>query len=320
MRIVILDGYTTNPGDLNWQALASLGELVVYEHTSASETVERASQAEIVISNKTVLGSKVIEKLPNLRYIGLLSTGCTVVDLQATRRRGIPVTNIPAYSTQSVAQLVFALLLELTNHVQSHSDSVFRGDWARSRDFCYWNQPQTELAGKTMGIVGYGQIGQAVARIAQAFGMQVLVCGRPSSQKEKTLSPGLRLTSFEAVLEGSDAVSLHCPLTNETRELINRHTLERMKSGALLINTSRGSVLNETEVAEALRDGRLGGFAADVLSTEPPSPRNPLLRAPNCLLTPHIAWATYEARARLIAIAAQNLAAFLNDAPVNVVN
>jgi len=309
MRITILDAHTTNPGDLSWDSVAALGELTVHAHTPPDQILPRAESAEILLSNKTVLGRAEIGALPRLRYIGLLSTGYNVVDLAAARARGIPVTNIPAYSTHSVAQQVFALLLELTNRTRLHSDSARAGDWARSRDFCYQLAPLTELAGKTMGIVGYGRIGQAVAGIARAFGMAVLAH-----------DPAQQLEPLETVLRQSDVLTLHCPLTDATQGLINRETLALMKPGAILINTARGPVLNEADVAEALRSGRLGALAADVLSTEPPHPDNPLLAAPNCIITPHISWATKEARARLIEIAAGNIAAFLADAPVNVVN
>ena len=309
MRITILDAHTTNPGDLSWEPVAALGELTVHAHTPPDQTIGRARDAELLLSNKTLLGRAEIEALPCLRYIGLLSTGYNVVDLAAARERGIPVTNIPAYSTASVAQQVFALLLELTNRTQRHSDSVRAGDWARCRDFCYWLSPLTELAGKTMGIIGFGRIGQAVAGIAEAFGMRVLAH-----------DPAQKLEPLETVLRNSDVITLHCPFTPTTQNLINRETLALMKPGAILINTSRGPVLNEADVAGALRGGRLAALAADVLSAEPPGADNPLLSAPNCILTPHISWATKEARARLISIAAGNIAAFLAGAPVNVVN
>ena len=320
MNIVILDAYTTNPGDLSWDALAALGPLTVYDHTAAHLTLERAAGAEAVISNKTALGPAVIARLPKLKYIGLLSTGYNVVDLEAARARGIPVTNIPAYSTASVAQLTFALLLELSMHVRAHSDSVHAGDWVCSRDFCYAVSDLTELDGKVLGIVGFGQIGRRVAAIAQALGMKVLACRRPSNTAEENISPTLRMASLDEVLHESDVVTLHCPLTEETRGLIDRAAIARMKPGAFLLNTSRGPVLNERDVANALHEGRLAGAGLDVLSTEPPMEDNPLLYAPNCLITPHIAWATKEARARLIAIAAENLRAFMAGTPQNVVN
>ena len=307
--ITILDAYTTNLGDLSWEPIAALGALTVYEHTLPAQVIERALDCEILLSNKTLLGRAEIGALPRLRYIGLLSTGYNVVDLQAARERGIPVTNIPAYSTASVAQQVFALLLEVTNRTQLHSDSVRAGDWSRSRDFCYQLAPLTELAGKTMGIVGFGRIGQAVADIARAFGMRVLA-----------YDPAQELEPLEAVLRQADVLSLHCPLTDETQGLINRETLAMMKPGAILINTARGPVLHEADVAGALHSGRLGALAADVLSAEPPPADNPLFAAPNCILTPHISWATKEARGRLIGIAAENIRAFLKGEPANVVN
>ncbi|MDR0532264.1 MAG: D-2-hydroxyacid dehydrogenase [Oscillospiraceae bacterium] len=320
MNIVILDGFAANPGDLRWDEIAALGELAVYDRTPPDLLIERAERAQLLLTNKTVLSRDIIEQLPELRYIGLLSTGCNVVDLAAARARGVPVTNIPAYSTASVAQMTFALLLELAMHARAHSDSVRAGGWASSRDFCYTVAPLTELEGKTLGIVGFGQIGRAVAAIAQSFGMRALVCRRPANGAEITHSPTLRETSFDEVLRGSDMISLHCPLTDETQGLINSETIAKMRPGAWLINTSRGPVLNEGDVAAALREGRLGGCGLDVLSTEPPRADNPLLTAPNCIITPHIAWATKEARARLLQIAAENLRAFLRGAPQNVVN
>ena len=318
MNIVILDGYTSNPGDLSWDGIAKHGNLTVYDHTPAALTIERARDAEIVISNKTVLGTAEIDQLPKLRYIGLLSTGYNIVNLDAAKRRGIAVTNIPAYSTPSVAQLVFALILELCNQAGEHSVSVRAGEWERSRDFCYWKHPLVELSGKTIGIVGFGNIGRATAKIAAAFGMNVIACGRPGAAAETVLD-GVRMTSLENVLSMSDIVSLHCPLFPETAGLISRETIAVMKRGTILINTSRGGVLNERDVADALADGRLGGAGLDVLSTEPPKPDNPLLSAPNCVITPHIAWATREARTRLIRVLEENLAAFLAGKPQNIV-
>ena len=318
MNIVILDGYTSNPGDLSWDGIAQHGHLTVYDHTPATLTIERASEAEIVISNKTVLGSAEISQLPKLRYIGLLSTGYNIVDLNATKRRGIAVTNIPAYSTPSVAQQVFALLLELCNNTGAHSVSVHSGEWDRSRDFCYWKFPLMELSGKTIGIIGFGNIGRETAQIARSFGMNIIACGRPGTFTE-TISDGVRLTTLENVLSLSDIVSLHCPLFAETAGMINKETIAIMKHGAFLINTSRGGVLNEQDVADALADGRLAGAGLDVLSTEPPKPDNPLLSAPNCVITPHIAWATREARTRLIRVLEENLVAFLAGTPQNIV-
>ena len=324
MNIVILDGYTSNPGDLSWEAMAKHGNLTIYDYTPAALTIERARDTEIVITNKTALSAAEIDQLPKLRYIGLLSTGYNIVDLDAAKRCGVAVTNIPAYSTPSVAQLVFALLLELYNGVGAHSASVRAGEWARSRDFCYWKFPLVELSGKTIGIVGFGNIGRAVAKIATAFGMNVLACGRPGAAESitdgETVSDGVRLTSLEGVLSMSDVVSLHCPMFPETAGLINRETIAIMKHGAFLINTARGGVINERDVADALADGRIGGAGLDVLSTEPPRPDNPLLSAPNCVITPHIAWATREARTRLICVLEENLAAFLAGTPQNLVS
>ncbi|MDR2525627.1 MAG: D-2-hydroxyacid dehydrogenase [Oscillospiraceae bacterium] len=320
MKIVILDAFTSNPGDLDWNGLAAQGDLTVYDRTPPELLERRAGDAEIVINNKVILDAAALAKLPKLRYIGLLSTGYNVVDLAAARVRNIPVTNIPAYSTNSVVQMTFALLLALCTRAEAHSQSVLAGDWSRALDFCYWSFSLKELAGKTMGLVGFGQIGQAVAAVAQAFGMNVLACRRPGSCAEEQIAPQLRLTGFENVLRGADVLSLHCPLFPETTGLIRRETIAKMKPGALLINTARGPVLNETDVAEALQSDHLGGLGADVLSTEPPSPENPLLHAPNCIITPHIAWATKEARTRLIRVAAENLAAFLRGTEKNVVN
>jgi glycerate dehydrogenase len=310
MNIVLLDGHTSNPGDLSWECFEALGRLTVYDRTPGPLVAERAKGAELLLSNKTVLGREELGRLPRLRYIGLLSTGYNVVDLEAARERGIPVTNVPDYSTDSVAQLVFSLLLEFCAHVQLHGDSVRAGEWERCRDFCYWKAPVMELAGKTMGIVGFGRIGRCVAKIAEAFGMRVLAC---DAQRAVTLP-------LETVLREADVLTLHCPLTSETEGLINKEALAKMKPGAILINTSRGPVLNERDVADALADGRLGGLGADVLSMEPPKSDNPLLRAPNCLLTPHIAWASREARARLLEAAAENIRAFIAGNPINVVN
>ncbi|MCL2194441.1 MAG: D-2-hydroxyacid dehydrogenase [Oscillospiraceae bacterium] len=310
MNIVILDGYTTNPGDLSWADMQSLGNCTIFDYTPAELTIERARDADLLISNKTLLGADVIAALPKLQYIGLLSTGYNVVDLAAARARNVPVTNVPAYGTASVAQHSFALLLELCAHVGQHSESVRAGDWAKSRDFCYWKMPLVELAGKTMGIIGYGAIGRATADIARAFGMHVLHHSRSSADS----------TPLDDLLAASDVVSLHCPLTDDTHELINRTTIAKMEPGALLINTARGPVLHEQDVADALASGQLGGVGADVLSTEPPAADNPLLRAKNCVITPHIAWASHEARGRLLAIAVDNLRAFLQGEPKNVVN
>ena len=310
MNIVILDGHTLNPGDLSWDTIHALGNCTIHDHTPAELTVARAQDAELVISNKTMLDAAVIAALPKLKYIGLLSTGYNVVDLAAARTREVPVTNIPAYGTASVAQHTFALLLELCARVGMHSTSVHAGDWSNSRDFCYWKSPIIELAGKSIGLLGYGAIGQKVGEIAQTFGMHVLVHD-PNHAASVTL---------DQVLATADVLSLHCPLTDHTQGLINRENIAKMKPGALLINTARGPILNEQDVADALASGRLGGCAVDVLSAEPPAANNPLLSAPNCIITPHIAWASREARGRLLSIAAENIRAFLAGSPQNVVN
>ncbi|MDR1734419.1 MAG: D-2-hydroxyacid dehydrogenase [Oscillospiraceae bacterium] len=313
MKIVILDGYTTNPGDLSWEVIAAQGDLTVYDYTPPELTVERARGAEILLDNKTPLTAEVLQQLPDCRYVGLMSTGYNIIDLAQAKAQGITVTNIPAYSTHSVAETVFALLLEICRRAGLHSESVHRGDWSNGRDFCYWLSPLTELHGKTFGIVGYGAIGQAVAKIAEAFGMNVLACGNPAKP------PKDGLVSFAQVLAGSDFVSLHCPLFPETVGLMNAGTLSQMKDGAVLINTSRGPVVNEADTAAALCSGKLSAFGADVLSTEPPAADNPLLSAPNTVLTPHYAWASKEARIRLLDILAANLRAYLAGKAQNTV-
>ncbi|HEX2945380.1 MAG TPA: D-2-hydroxyacid dehydrogenase [Clostridia bacterium] len=318
MKIVILDGYTTNPGDLDWGSFASLGELTVYDRTAPGDIFERASDAEIILTNKTLITDTVMEGLPKARYIGLLSTGTNAVDLEAARKREIAVTNIPAYSTDSVAQLVFALLLELCMRTGLHDAAVHNGEWAGSVDFSFTKAPLIELSGKTMGIIGYGSIGRRVAAIADAMGMKVIASSRTPKTEERFAD--FRFTGLDELLEEADAVSLHCPLTQETKGLIGPEALKRMKRTAYLINTSRGPVLDEAAVAEALNTGRIAGAGLDVLSTEPPAPDNPLLTAKNCIITPHLAWATTEARARLIGIAAGNIRAFLNGKAINVVN
>ncbi len=318
MKIVILDGYTTNPGDLSWDGIAELGELTIYDRTPASEILIRAEGAEIVITNKTMLTKDIISQLPQMKYAGLLSTGTNAVDLAAAKEHNITVTNIPAYSTEGVTQMVFALLLELTNNVARHSNSARSGEWTSSRDFCYTLAPQIDLSGKTMGIVGYGMIGKRVAEVARAFGMKVLFSkNTPLEQSHPHFS---EQTSLEDLLQESDVVSLHCPLTSETEKLINNSNIELMKEGALLINTGRGGLINEDDLAAALNSGRLGGAGVDVLSTEPPAADNPLLTAKNCVITPHIAWASFNSRKRLIEIATKNLKEFLNNTPQNVVN
>ena len=315
-RIVILDGYTLNPGDLDWSALAALGGLTVHDRTPAELVLERAAGASIVLTNKTPVTRTVIESLPDLRCIGVLATGYNVVDVAAAKERGISVTNVPGYGTAAVAQHVFALLLELTQRTGLHSDSVRAGDWARSVDWCYWRTPLVELAGLTMGIVGYGAIGQAVARIAQAFGMNVIAATRTLRADES----GVIFTSVDDVFRRADVVSLHCPLTPETQGLVNAARLATMKPSAFLINTGRGPLIVEKDLADALRTAVIAGAAVDVLSTEPPAADNSLLTAPHCLITPHLAWAAKASRQRLMDAVVENVRAFLDGSPVNVVN
>ena len=316
MRIVILDGYSANPGDLSWEGLEQLGTLTVYDRTSPSETVARAADADVVLTNKVIISSEVMAQLPQLKYIGVLATGYNVVDIAAAHERGITVTNVPAYSTESVAQMVFAHLLTVTNRTEYYAVQNRQGRWSKNPDFCYWDFPHMELAGKTFGIVGLGNIGRRVAQIALAFGMQVKAL---TSKTAEILPAGIEKVSLEELLATSDVLSLHCPLTERTRHLINVDTLQRMKSTAILINTGRGPLVDDQAVADALADGRLAAFCADVLTEEPPKADNPLLRQPNAFITPHIAWASKEARIRLIQVATDNVRAFLKDQPVNVV-
>jgi len=317
MRIVVLDGYALNPGDLSWDGLEKIGDVTVYERTAVESIIERAAGAEIVFTNKTPLSAETIAKLPGLKYIGVLATGYNVVDVKAAAQHGVVVTNIPTYGTYSVAQMVFALLLELCHHIQRHSDSVKAGDWSRSSDFCYWNYPLVELAGKTMGIIGFGRIGRQVANIAATLGMNVLAAD--SFKGNPPALENFRWAEIPELLQKSDVVSLHCPLFPETQGLINKNTLSMMKESAFLINTSRGPLIVEEDLAEVLNTGKIAGAGLDVLSVEPPKSDNPLLSAKNCLITPHIAWATKEARARLMDTAVKNLKAFVEGYTVNVV-
>jgi len=318
MNIVVLDGYTLNPGDLSWAAFEALGLVTVYDRTEPSLVVERAQEADVILTNKTPLNADIIASLPKLRYIGVLATGCNIIDLSSAAEHGITVTNIPDYSTMSVAQLVFAYVLEHCHHVQRHSDAVKEGQWSRSEHFMFANYPMVELAGKSIGIIGYGQIGQQVARIALALGMKVLVNSR--TEKQIAGLESVTFTSLEQLLSASDYVTLHCPLTEQTQRLINNETISLMKPSAYLINTARGGHIAEEELAAALNEGRLAGAAVDVLSVEPPSAGNPLIGAKNCLITPHIGWATFEARQRLMAMAANNLAQYQAGKPINRVN
>lgn len=314
MKIVVLDGYTANPGDLSWKNLEALGALTVYERTQPTETVARAADAEIVLTNKVIVSKEVMAQLPKLKYIGVLATGYNVVDIQEAHERGIIVTNVPAYSTESVAQMVFAHLLTVTNRTEHYAIQNRRGRWTENPDFCYWDFPHMELAGKTFGIVGLGNIGQRVAQIALAFGMKVKALSSKTS-----LPAGIEKASLEELLATSDVLSLHCPLTENTSHLINADTLRQMKSTAILINTGRGPLIDDQAVAEALADGRLAAFCADVLTEEPPKADNPLLKQPNAFFTPHIAWASKEARIRLLQVATDNVRAFIGGKPVNVV-
>ncbi|MDR6553818.1 D-2-hydroxyacid dehydrogenase [Paenibacillus qinlingensis] len=317
MNIVVLDGYALNPGDLTWNEFEALGELVVYDRTAENQIVERAANADMVLTNKTPLSAQTLEQLPNLKYIGVLATGYNIVDIQAAKMNGILVTNVPAYSTSSVAQLVFALVLEFCHRIQRHSDSVLQGDWARSIDFSYSKSPLVELSGQTMGLIGLGQIGKQTALIARAMGMKVVATGSGRSVPQPL--EGIEWVSLEELLQRADVISLHCPLTPATNELINADRIALMKPSAILINTARGGLLNEADVAQALNEGRLAGAGLDVLTVEPPKPDNPLLHAQNVIITPHIAWATKEARARLMAVAGNNARSFAQGTPVNVI-
>ncbi len=317
MNIVVLDGYTLNPGDLTWKDLEAMGRCTVYDRTGPEEVVPRAKDAEIVLTNKTLLFSDVIKQLPKLKYIGVLATGYNVVDVEAAYNRGITVTNVPAYSTQSVAQMVFAHLLNLTQHVGHHAQTVRSQRWTSNPDFCYWDMPLIELVGLTMGIIGFGRIGKAAAKLALAFGMKVIAydTATPSSIPE-----GCQFVGLEYVFRSSDVVSLHCPLTPQTQNIINKERLELMKKTAFLINISRGPLVDEQALAQALNNERIAGAGLDVLSSEPPEKDNPLLKARNCFITPHIAWATRSARQRLLKVVIDNVAAFLAGKPQNVVN
>lgn len=318
MKIVVLDGYTLNPGDLSWAGIEKFGEVTVYDRTAPGEIRDRLAGAEIVFTNKTPLTREHFAANPQIRFVGVLATGYNVVDIAAARERGIPVCNIPTYGTMAVAQFATALMLELCHRVGRHADSVKAGDWSRGNDFCYWLNPLIELDGKTLGIVGFGRIGQAFGRIAQALGMKILaVDDYPDRQLE---SDTLRYTTLDDLYANADVISLHCPLFDNNRGMIDKAAIGKMKPGVLILNTSRGPLINEADLAEALKTGHVAGAALDVLSSEPPSPSNPLLSAPNCIVTPHIAWATKEARTRLMNIATDNLSAFLKGAAQNVVN
>lgn len=323
MKIVILDGSAANPGDITWGGLEKLGEVTAYDITSKDQLVERMQGAECAITNKTVFNEEVFDQLPDLKYIGVLATGYNVVDLKAASRHGVTVTNVPEYATFATAQMTMALLLELTNLVGLHTSSVMAGDWCRSPQFCYFKAPLTELAGKTLHIIGLGKIGRRVAQMASSFGMSVTATPHNVSLIGTTSDINgvtVRLVTLEDGIKDADVVSLHCPLTDDTREIINKDILAGFKKGAILLNCARGPVVNEADVREALDSGLLGGYGADVVNVEPMLANNPLLGAPNCVITPHIAWTPVETRIRLIDMAAQNLKAFIDGNPINKVN
>jgi glycerate dehydrogenase len=317
MKIVVLDGYTLNPGDLSWEGLKALGECVIYDRSSPAEVVERAAGADVLLTNKVILSRDAIGRLPGLKFISVLATGYNIVDVAAARERGIPVSNVPTYGTRAVAQMTMALLLELAHHAGHHAQTARDGRWANCPDYCYWDFPLVELDGLTIGIVGFGRIGRATAELASAFGMNVLACTRtpPGSA-----GGAARFVSLEELMRQSDVVSLHCPLTPDNKQMINAERLGWMKPTAILLNTSRGGLIDEPALAAALNEGRIGAAALDVLSVEPPTDGNVLLGAKNCLITPHIAWAARAARARLLATTLENLRAFTRGAPQNVVN
>lgn len=320
MKIIVLDGYTLNPGDLSWEKLAAFGELTVLDRTpyEADKIIAAIGDAKIIFSNKTPLPKEVLTQVPSVKYIGVLATGFNIVDLQTARELGITVTNIPSYSTRAVAQFTMALLLEMCHHVGEHNRAVKKGDWSRSKDFSFWNYPLIELADKTIGLIGYGRIGQATAKLAEALGMKILTSG--SHKQLEFDNENYRQVSLDELLADSDVISLHCPLTPETEGIINATNISKMKDGVLIINTSRGQLIVEKDLKEALDTGKVAYAAVDVVSKEPISPDNVLLQAKNCIITPHIAWAPKESRSRLLHTAIENLEAFLKGSPKNVVN
>lgn len=317
MKIVVMDGKGVNPGDMSWKQIQQFGELIVYERTASEEIIDHVGDAEIVLTNKTVFDEDTIAKLKNVKYIGVLATGYNVVDLKAASKRGIVVTNIPAYSTDSVAQMTFAHILNVTNHVGHYARASRDGEWSRCPDFCYWDKPLVELAGKTIGIIGLGNIGMKVANIALNFGMNVIAY---TSKEPKEIPNGINKASIDNILSDSDIISLHCPLTKQTRELINKDSIAKMKRSVIVVNTGRGPLVNEEDVANALHNGLIGAYCADVMCSEPPSADNPLFVEQNAYITPHVAWASKEARIRLMDIAEKNIHSFLSGKPINVVN
>lgn len=314
MKIVVLDGFAANPGDLNWEGVKALGECVIYDRTAPEEVLERAKEAEAILTNKVVITAQHIAALPNLKYIGVLATGYNIIDTAAAKERGIIVTNIPAYSTPSVGQMVFAHILNITQRVQHYADEVREGKWTDCPDFCYWNTPLIELLGKKIGLIGLGQTGYNTARIAIGFGMKVWAY---TSKSRLQLPPEIRKAELDQIFHECDIISLHCPLTESTRELVNAKRLAMMKPNSIIINTGRGPLVNEQDLADALNSGRIYAAGVDVLSTEPPRADNPLLTAKNCFITPHIAWATSAARERLQVILIENLKAYIDGKPVN---
>ncbi len=317
LKAVILDGYTENPGDLSWERVAELTDLTVYDRTPPEAVVERSRDADILIVNKVALTEEIIEQLPNLKYVSTLATGYNQIDCEALKRRGIPLSNIPAYSTNAVAQMVFSYILEYTNRVAEYTQSVKNGDWTNCADFCYWNTPVYELDGKTLGIIGFGKIGKRVSELANAFGMKVIAY-TPSGKKDG--ADNVVFTDMATVIKNSDYITVHCPLTPQTTGLINKDFISKTKQGACIINTARGAVANEQDIADALNNGSLSYYCTDVLSTEPPMADNPLLSVKNCCITPHIAWAAYETRIRLMGILENNIKSYIDGSPINVVN
>lgn len=317
MKITVLDGYAACPGDISWDGMKALGDFTLYDRTSPDEVVTRAQDSDVILTNKVVISKEIIDQLPNLKYIGVLATGYNIVDTKYAREKNIIVTNIPAYSTDSVAQMVFAHIFNITNDIAHYASENRNGRWTNSPDFCYMDNTLHEVASMSIGIYGLGSIGKKVAEVANAFGMKVYAV---SSKEQSQLPEYVEKLSFDDMLATCDIITLHCPLTDSTKEMINAESLKKVKKGAILVNTGRGPLVNEQDVADALVSGQLGAFCADVLTVEPARADNPLLAAPNCYLTPHVAWATFEARVRLMDIAVNNVAAYKNGEPINVVN
>lgn len=316
MNIVFLDTYTLNPGDLSWEGIQALGQCTFYERTAPDEVIERCRDTELILSNKVIITNEIMEQLPRLKYVGVIATGYNIIDLKVARKKGIVVTNIPAYSTASVAQLVFSHILHFAQNVAIHAASVTRGEWAKSSDISYRLTPQIELAGKTLGIIGFGKIGQAVAQLGLAFGMPIIYHNRSPKQVDFAVQQ----VELDTVLKKSDFLSINCPLTDDSVGFINANTLKQMKPSAFLINTGRGPLISEQDLADALNNGIIAGAGLDVLATEPPTTDNPLAKAKNCYITPHIAWSTFEARSRCLQIAIDNIKAFMDGNAINVVN